>query len=97
MSQPSTAPLLDQPDTDTSIDEAFKNLTGYEEKLDDGADKDRFSHYASKDEIIRSAVEGVAITALCGKQWKPSRSPEKYPICPECKDIYEGMDPGEEE
>lgn len=97
MSQPSAAPLLDQPDTDTSIDEAFKDLTGYQEELDDGSDKDRFSHYAAKEDIVRAAVEGVAITALCGKQWKPQRNPEKYPVCPSCSGIYEGFEPGDEE
>lgn len=96
MSQPNT-PVIDRPDTDTSVDETFRELTGFEEQLDDGSEKDRFSHYASKEDIVRAAVEGVAITAMCGKQWKPSRSPEKYPICPTCQEIYEGMDPGDDD
>lgn len=96
MTQPNT-PVIDRPDTDTSVDETFRELTGFEEKLDDGSEKDRFSHYASKEDIVRAAVDGVAITALCGKKWKPSRNPEKYPICPTCQEIYEGMPGGEGE
>ena len=99
MSQPSSTPVIDKPDTisDPSVDDAFSELTGFEEKLDDGSEKDRFSHYAPKEEIIRSAVEGVAIRAICGKTWKPQRNPEKYPICPTCTEIYEQMQPGDDD
>lgn len=97
LSQPSDAPVLDRPDTDTDIDAVFSELTGFEEKLDDGSDKDRFSHYASKEDIVRAAVDGVEIVALCGKKWKPRRSPEKYPVCPTCTGIFEGFDPGDDE
>ena len=85
------APTIDRPDTDTSIDETFRELTGFEEQEGDGADKDRFSHYAPKEEIVRAAVEGIAVTALCGKKWRPSRNPEKYKICPTCIEIYERL------
>ncbi len=89
------APVIDSPDTDidtdTSVDDAFKELTGFEEQHDDGSDKDRFSHYAKKDDIVRAATEGLAITALCGKKWRPQRNPEKYPVCPMCKDAYEQL------
>ena len=54
-------------------------------------DHDLFSHYASKLDIERSMFEGVEITALCGKRWRPSRDFTKYPVCPTCKEIYEGM------
>lgn len=80
-----------------SVDEAFRQLTGFEEQLDDGSDKDRFSHYVSKDDIVRASIEGVAVVALCGKKWRPQRDPEKYPVCPACKDVYEQMQPGEED
>lgn len=97
-SQPGAAPVIDRPATaDPSVDDAFRELTGFEERLDDGSDKDRFSHYASKEDIVRSAVEGVAIVALCGKKWRPQRNPEKYPVCPTCKDVYEQMRPGDED
>jgi hypothetical protein len=25
---------------------------------------------------------------LCGKKWIPNRDPEKFPICPTCKEIH---------
>jgi hypothetical protein len=42
-----------------------------------------------------SAVNGTAMRALCGKVWVPSRDPERFPICPECKEIYESLPEGE--
>ena len=39
-------------------------------------------------DIARALVTGEAITALCGKRWVPSRDPERYPICPTCKEIF---------
>ena len=37
---------------------------------------------------------GTPVVALCGKVWVPSRAPEKFPVCPECKEIWESMKPG---
>jgi len=37
------------------------------------------------------------VKALCGKNWIPSRDPEKYPICPTCKEIHAGLKPDTEE
>jgi hypothetical protein len=31
---------------------------------------------------------------LCGKKWVPSRDPKKFPVCPDCKRIYEGIPEG---
>lgn len=50
-------------------------------------DHDRFAHYVRKSELMLAYVEGQAITALCGKRWVPDRDPERYPICPTCKEI----------
>jgi hypothetical protein len=44
-----------------------------------------------KEKIVESAVTGKAVRALCGKKWIPSRDPEKYPVCPVCKEIYDGL------
>ena len=52
---------------------------------------DRFAHYVKKEKVVESAVTGKAVRALCGKKWIPSRDPEKYPICPVCKEIYDGL------
>jgi hypothetical protein len=56
--------------------------------LDEG-DHDRFSHYARKADIVESAVTGRPIVALCGKVWVPDRNPDRFPLCPRCKDLYE--------
>ena len=64
---------------------------GLDPGLDDGGDHDRFAHYVRKDKVVKSAVEGTAVIALCGKKWVPSRDPERYPVCPECKEIYESL------
>lgn len=60
---------------------------------DDG-DHERFAHYAPKDKIVEAMVTGTPIRALCGKVWIPSRDPQKYPVCPTCKEIYDGLPPG---
>ena len=60
------------------------------EQLDEG-DHDRFSHYVQKDKILESAVTGKPVIALCGKVWIPGRDPEKFPVCPDCKKIYDRM------
>jgi hypothetical protein len=54
-------------------------------------DHERFSHYVRKEKITESMVTGKAVTALCGKKWVPSRDPEKFPVCPTCKEIYNGL------
>jgi hypothetical protein len=58
-------------------------------------DHERFSHYVDKDKIVDSAVLGTAVVAICGKVWVPSRDPKKFPVCPECKEIYESMPAGD--
>lgn len=58
--------------------------------LDDG-DHERFAHYVRKDKIMPSAIDGTAVRALCGKKWVPNRDPKKFPVCPECKDIFEKL------
>jgi hypothetical protein len=58
-------------------------------------DHERFAHYVDKDKIVDSAVLGTAVVALCGKVWVPSRDPKKFPVCPECKEIYESMPEGD--
>ena len=34
---------------------------------------------------------GTPVVALCGKVWVPSRAPEKFPVCPECKEVWESL------
>ena len=80
-----------QTTTDLDVDAEFARLTGTQDAPDDGQERDRFSHYSKKEDIARSAITREPIAALCGKVWVPTRSPEKYPVCPTCKEIYESM------
>lgn len=52
---------------------------------DDG-DHDRYAHIVAKADASRAYVTGEPITALCGK-WTPSRDPDRYPVCPSCKEM----------
>ena len=61
----------------------------------DEGDHERFSHFVAKDKLTEAMVMGTPVIALCGKVWVPSRAPEKFPVCPECKDIWEQMKPGD--
>ncbi|MBO3732447.1 DUF3039 domain-containing protein [Glycomyces niveus] len=54
-------------------------------------DEERFSHYVPKDKLMAAMVDGIPVKALCGKMWVPTRDPDRFPICPNCKDIYEKM------
>ena len=60
-------------------------------ELEEDGDHDRFAHYVQKEKILESAVNGTPVRALCGKIWTPGRDPGKFPVCPECKEIYERM------
>jgi hypothetical protein len=62
-------------------------------ELDDNDEgsHDRYAHYIKKEKVVESAVTGKAVRALCGKKWVPTRDPEKYPICPTCKEIYDSL------
>lgn len=59
-------------------------------------DAERYAHYVKKDKIMASAVSGAPVIALCGKVWTPNRDPNKFPVCPACKAIYEGLNGGGE-
>jgi hypothetical protein len=75
---------------------SLEGTTLTEERLastDDG-DHERFAHYVQKDKIVESAVTGKPVRALCGKKWVPGRDPSKFPVCPECQEIFAGMKPG---
>lgn len=59
--------------------------TDLEEEDEDG----RMSHYVRREDVLRSAVEGIPAIALCGKKWFPTRDPDKYPLCPKCKEMMD--------
>ncbi|MDA3039976.1 MAG: DUF3039 domain-containing protein [Actinomycetota bacterium] len=71
--------------TDERTDERVAPVTT------DGGDHERFAHYVKKTAILPSAIEGTPLEALCGKKWVPTRDPQKFPVCPECKEIYESL------
>jgi hypothetical protein len=57
----------------------------------EAGDHERYSHFVKKDKIVESAVMGNAVIALCGKVWIPSRDPQRFPVCPMCKEIYDKL------
>ncbi|MEY5017632.1 MAG: hypothetical protein RL431_681 [Actinomycetota bacterium] len=61
------------------------------DELAEDGDHDKFSHYVPKNKIVESAVTGKPVRALCGKKWTPNSNPERFPVCPSCKEIYEKM------
>jgi hypothetical protein len=71
------------------LDQELEQLLN-EEQLEDG-DHERFAHYVQKDKILESALSGKPVIALCGKVWVPGRDPEKFPVCPDCKKIYDKL------
>lgn len=75
------------PGTDILEDRRTQPTTG------DG-DHERFAHYVAKDKLTDAMVNGTPVIALCGKVWVPSRDPQKYPVCPECKKIWASMKGG---
>jgi Protein of unknown function (DUF3039) len=84
-------------DPATRPDEGHSTLV--EERVDyrpDEGDHERFSHYVPKDKLTEALVMGTPVIALCGKVWVPSRDPKRFPVCPQCKEIWESLPPGDE-
>ncbi|TWP35730.1 DUF3039 domain-containing protein [Leekyejoonella antrihumi] len=81
------APEPQGPQTTTAVLEREQ----VEEQLQEPGDHERFSHYVRKEKILESALSGDPVTALCGKIWVPGRDPQKFPVCPMCKEIYDGL------
>lgn len=75
------------PRTSTSVLEREEVVAQEQEP----GDHERFAHYVRKEKILESAMSGDPVTALCGKIWIPGRDPEKFPVCPTCKEVYEGL------
>ena len=60
----------------------------------DEGDHERLSHYVDKEKLTEAMVMGTPVVALCGKVWVPSRDPQRFPVCPECKEIWESLPKG---
>ena len=80
-------PQPSRPSTQTAVLEREETVP----QLQEPGDHERFSHYVRKEKILESALSGEPVTALCGKVWIPGRDPEKFPVCPVCKEIYQGL------
>ncbi|HEY7931087.1 MAG TPA: DUF3039 domain-containing protein [Acidimicrobiales bacterium] len=72
-------------------------------RTDDG-DHERFTHvvlegYTPKDgefvplenSVVEGMINATPVRALCGKVWVPGRDPQRYPICPTCREIAATM------
>ncbi len=70
--------------TETVVDERTDMRT-------EEGDHEKFSHYVPKDDLTEAMIMGHPVVALCGKVWVPTRDPERFPVCPECKDIWESL------
>lgn len=55
--------------------------------IDEPGDHDRYSHYLKK-EYHDAYITGEEVEALCGHRWVPTKDPERFPICPKCKELY---------
>ena len=68
-------------------------------RTDDG-DHERFTHvvlegYTPKNgdfvplenSVVEGMINATPVRALCGKVWVPGRDPQRYPICPTCREI----------
>ncbi len=67
------------------------------EQTAEPGDHERFAHYVRKEKILESALSGEPVIALCGKVWVPGRDPSRFPVCPLCKEIYQGLRPSADE
>jgi hypothetical protein len=53
---------------------------------------DRLFHYVRKNKIAESAVLGTQVVALCGETFPVTRAAKPgSPVCPRCKEIYQGL------
>ncbi len=68
-------------DVDTTLDQSTRPV------VTEGGDHERFAHYVPRAQLNRALVTGEAVIALCGKRWVPHRDPERFPVCPTCKEI----------
>ena len=86
--RPEQSPLSDPGASGTAV----LDRQALEQEVEPG-DHERFAHYVRKEKILSSALSGEPVIALCGKVWVPGRDPKKLPVCPMCKEIYDGLRP----
>jgi hypothetical protein len=54
-------------------------------------DHERFAHIVRRADQMKGYVFGEEVTALCGKRWVPSRDPQRFPVCPTCKEVLDTL------
>ncbi len=92
MSDPYAAPgAPEEPMTAPQTQTAVLERTQAVPQVAEPGDHERFAHYVRKEKVLESALSGEPVVALCGKVWVPGRDPKKFPVCPTCKEIYEGL------
>lgn len=60
-------------------------------QTNDTDEDNKVAHYAEASSVTEGYVLGTAVLALCGEIFIPSRDPEKFPICPICKEIVDAL------
>jgi hypothetical protein len=73
---------------DTQLSPGAQTIEDRRTDTTDAGDHERFSHYVDKDKLTEAMVMGTPVVALCGKVWVPSRDPDRFPVCPECKEAW---------
>ena len=90
-------PMTETPDAPTTGGSLSTVERTSERELVEPGDAERFSHYVKKEKILESAMTGEPVIALCGKVWTPNRDPQRFPVCPACKDILDqAFGPGDD-
>lgn len=88
---------MSTPQDSPQIDQGLGTLVEQRPAVAPGdGDHERFAHYVLKEKILESALSGEPVIALCGKVWVPNRDPQRFPVCPTCKEIYGQIPPGED-
>jgi Protein of unknown function (DUF3039) len=88
---------LPEPGRGTAVEERTDQRTRELPDLrPEPGDSERFSHYVPKSKLMEALVNGTPVRALCGKVWTPSRDPKRYPVCPECREIWQSLPPGDD-
>ena len=73
--------------TDPQLDGDHERMTHI---VLEGFKPEKGDYVAAGTSVVEGMVNGTAVKALCGKIWVPGRDPQRYPICPTCREIAEG-------
>lgn len=61
------------------------------ETTDADTGEPKFAHYADSVSVTEGYIMGKAVMAICGKLFVPTRDPNKFSICPICKELAEAL------